>query len=401
MNKTDNELDDFRYEVRDWLEKNRPKKPDFLMPQSFMEVGTDEQFHYLREWQQKVYEAGFLGMAWPREYGGGGRSQILQDIATQEMKVGKFPFMINAIGVSWAGPLILNMGTEEDKRKYIKGILSAEDIWCQGFSEPDHGSDLGNVQLKAERDGDDYILTGSKIWTTLGNYAKYMILLARTNPKIENKYAGLSYFLSPMKIQGVDPVPIQKLTGEYGFCQTYFDGVRIPASCLIGGEGNGWRVAIQTLQYERNAEGGAAGGPTSEIPYVHEVIDVARKIKRDGKPAIENPHIRDQAIKFLITEVACRANLVRDEIPSLVIERPQSLSMSLKGYGCDFWQKMQEFAMSLQGQSAAYYVGDDLAVAGGRWHRAYFNSFSTTIGGGTTEIQRNIVGERILGLPKS
>jgi alkylation response protein AidB-like acyl-CoA dehydrogenase len=263
------ELDDFRTKVRRWLEDNRPEKPDFLLPQSFMEVGTDEQFHYLRDWQRKVYEAGYLGMSWPREYGGGGMPQIIQDIATEEMKTGKFPFMVNSIGINWAGPLILAMGTEEDKQKYIRGILNAEDIWCQGFSEPDHGSDLGNVQLRAERDGDEYVLNGSKIWTTLGTHGKYMILLARTKWDTNSKYAGLSYFLAPMRIPGIDVFPIRKLTGEYGFCQTFFEDARIPASCLIGGDGNGWTVAIQTLQYERNAEGGSAGGPAGVVPFVH------------------------------------------------------------------------------------------------------------------------------------
>ena len=154
------------------------------------------------------------------------------------------------------GPLILSMGTEEEKQKYIKGILSAEDIWCQGFSEPDHGSDLGNAQCRAVKDGDEYVINGSKIWTSLGSYAKYMILIARTSNEDSSKYAGLSFFLAPMDAEGVEPRPIKKLTGEYqGFCQTFFNDARIPATSLMGKEEEGWKVAMATscLKEERLA----------------------------------------------------------------------------------------------------------------------------------------------------
>lgn len=157
------DLDEFRREVAAWLEANRPPTPDFLLPESFMEVGTDEQFHYLRDWQKRCYEAGYLGMAWPQAYGGGGLPQVYQDIATQEMARAKVPFFPNTIGLFWAGPLILAIGTEEQKRRFIPGILSGDDIWCQGFSEPDQGSDLANAQTRAVRDGDDYVLNGSKM----------------------------------------------------------------------------------------------------------------------------------------------------------------------------------------------------------------------------------------------
>lgn len=210
MSETLPDLDDFRKEVRDWVTNNKPEDPGFLLPQSFMEVGTDEQFEFLKAWQNKVYEAGYLGMSWPKEYGGHSMPQVYQDIVTRELTVQKTPFMVNTIGLNWAGPLILHMGSEEQKKAYIKKILSCEEIWCQGFSEPDHGSDLGNAQLKAERDGTDFICNGSKIWTSLGTYAKHMILLARTDPNTNSKYEGLTFFLNPMDIEGVDPVPIKK-----------------------------------------------------------------------------------------------------------------------------------------------------------------------------------------------
>ena len=394
------ELAEFQQEVAAWFDENKPGDPGFLLPETFMEVGRDQQFEFLRDWQRRVYEAGYLGMAWPEEYGGRGMDQAFQDIATHEMMVQRTPFLLNTIGLNWVGPLILHMGTAKDKRRYVGKILSAEDIWCQGFSEPDHGSDLGSARCRAVRDGDEYIINGSKIWTSLGNYADYMILLARTSTEGPNKYAGLSYFLAPMKVPGIDPRPIRKLTGEYGFCQTFFRDARIPADCRLGNEGEGWRVAMTTLTFERGAAGGQAGGTASMGLDVNDVVELARQSKRNGRPAIEDPVILDELVR-LITE--SRNNLLmaeRDKIPALATDWPSAVSMSAKLRGSELKWKMCRFALSLQGANAVRSVAD-IAVDGGRWQRSYLNAFSATIGGGTSEIQRNILGERVLGLPKS
>jgi alkylation response protein AidB-like acyl-CoA dehydrogenase len=401
MSLSKQELDEFREEVHAWFEKNTPADPGFLLPQSFMEVGTDEQFYFLRDWQRKVYDAGYLGMAWPKEYGGGGKPQAMQDIVTREMVRRKVPFMMNTIGLNWAGPLILNMGTEQNKKDYIPGILSADDIWCQGFSEPDHGSDLGNAQLKAQRDGNEFVLNGSKIWTSLGVHAKYMILLARTNANANNKYEGLSFFLIPMRIPGIEVVPIRKLTGEYGFNQTFFSDARIPESCLIGKEGGGWQVAMATLAFERGAVGGQAGGHSMMSKDVSEVVALARTAQRNGRPAIEDPLVRDRLVQFIMEQRTLALNSARSRIKALVAERPHSIAMSGKLVGSEFQHRLNQFALTLQGANAAYYVGDENAYERGQWQRSYFNSFSATIGGGTSEIQHNIIGERVLGLPKS
>lgn len=401
MSLSPRELEDFRTEVRAWFQENKPADPGFLLPQSFMEVGTDEQFYFLRDWQRKVYEAGYLGMAWPKEYGGGGKPQVMQDIVTREMVRQKVPFMTNTIGLNWAGPLILNMGTDEQKKAYIPGILSAEDIWCQGFSEPDHGSDLGNAQLKAERDGNEFVLNGSKIWTSLGKHAKYMILLARSNANTNNKYEGLSFFLIPMLIPGIEVVPIRKLTGEYGFNQTFFTDARISDTCLIGKEGGGWQVAMATLAFERGAVGGQAGGHSMMSKDVLEVVALARTARRNGRPAIEDPQIRDRLVQLIMEERGQSLNSARSKIKALNSERPGSIAMSGKLVGSEYQRRLNQFALSLQGANAAYYVGDDLAYDRGLWQRSYFNAFSATIGGGTSEIQHNIIGERVLGLPKS
>ncbi|MBV1880708.1 MAG: acyl-CoA dehydrogenase family protein [Pseudomonadales bacterium] len=394
------ELDEFKLEAESWFDTNTPAQPSFALPDSFMEVGTDEQFNFLRDWQNKVYEAGYLGIAWPKELGGRGMDPAFQNITDAVMAKRKVPFMMNTIGLCWAGPMIMQMGSEEQKQKYIKRILSAEDIWCQGFSEPDNGSDLGNAQLKAVKDGDDYVLNGAKIWTSLGSHADHMILLARTNPEATNKYAGLSFFLSPMKIDGVKPVPLRKITGEYGFTETFFTDARIPASCMVGAEGMGWQVAMATLAFERGASTGQAGGQSMVMLEASQVVDLARRAKRDGKPAIEDPIVRDKIVQFLITERALLLNEKRRSVGALNAERPFAIPLASKLQYSEFRRELCQFAVSLQGSEATLYYGDEQAIDSGFWQRAYFNAFSATIGGGTSEIQRNILGERVLGLPK-
>jgi alkylation response protein AidB-like acyl-CoA dehydrogenase len=393
------ELEEFRSEVRAWLQANRPAEPGFLLPESFMEVGTDEQFEYLRDWQRKVYEAGYLGMAWPKEYGGGGRPQAYQDIVNAEMARLKVPFVPNTIGLNWAGPLILAIGSEEQKQRYIRRMLSADDIWCQGFSEPDQGSDLANSQTRARRDGDAYVINGAKIWTSLGSYAKYMILLARTNPD-QPRYDGLSYFLIPMKVPGIETRPIKKLTGEYGFTQTFFRDARVPADCLMGREGEGWKIAMLTLTFERGASGGQAGGLARMYLSVADVVEMARRARREGRPALEDPFVRDQMVRFLIEDQGDRLCTARARVPALCSERPQAIPLSNKLRTSEHKRRLLQFALSLQGADAVRWVGDGHAIDGGKWQRSYFNSFSSTIGGGTSQIQANIIGERVLGLPK-
>ncbi|MEE4190744.1 MAG: acyl-CoA dehydrogenase family protein [Halieaceae bacterium] len=395
-----NELDEFRGQVAAWLKDNKPADPGFLLPQTFMEVGSDQQLDFLREWQYKLWSAGYLGMAWPKEYGGQGVPAVFQVIADAEMRRAAVPIAFNVIGLGWAGPLILHRGTEEEKQKYLKNILSAEDIWCQGFSEPDHGSDLGNVQTRAVRDGDEYVINGTKIWTTMGNYAKYMILLARTNPEAERKYDGLSFFLSPMQVDGIDPRPIQKLTGEYGFTETFFTDARIPASCLMGEEGEGWKIAMQTLQYERGAEAGAAGGLMQVRVVIDDVIECLKGVTRDGQPLLEDPVIRDELVKLMIEEKAQGLSNRRAGIPALTSDYPFSLNLSGKLRSSEYARRMRKLAVAAQGAHGGLYVGDGNALDAGFWQRAYLNNFSTTIGGGTSQIQANIVGEHVLGLPK-
>ena len=384
-----------------WFAENVVRDPGFMLPLTFMEVGTDQQFHFLRDWQHRVWEAGYLGAAWPKAYGGRGLEKAFQNAATKAMRRHDGPIMLNAIGINWTGPLLLDIGSEAHKQKYLEGIVSAEDIWCQGFSEPDNGSDLANAQTRAVRDGDAYVINGSKIWTTLGRYAKYMILLCRTDPAAARKYDGLSFILAPMTVPGVRTVPIRKLTGEHGFTQTFFEDARAPADGLVGKEGEGWRVAMRTLEYERGARGGQAGGYVAVSSDAFDVLRLAQRTQRGGRPAMSDPVARDRMVEFLIEIQSlglCRQRLA---VPALNSDRPMGLPLSSKLMGTEFSRRVHEFAVGLTGARGAYAVGDDNAVDEGIWTRAYLNAFSATIGGGTSQIQHNIIGEHVLGLPKN
>lgn len=390
----------FRQEVRQWLGDNLPATPDFLLPDSFMEVGTPQQFDWLQRWQRAVYEAGYLGMAWPEAYGGRGRHPRFQSVVNQEMTRVSAPFMVNVIGLMWAGPVIMQLGSEAQKRRYLPKLLSGEEIWCQGFSEPDHGSDLAGAQMTAVRDGDEWVLNGTKIWTSLGTEAKHMILLARSEKQVDSKYKGLTFFLAPVDVPGVDKRPIRKMSGEFGFNETRFEDARIPDTCVLGEVGQGWSVAMATLMFERGASEGQAGG-LMYVPFgVDDVVQLARQCQRDGRPAIEDPLIRDELVKFAIEERGVHANMARLRHPSLNQERPHSIMMSAKLVMSEHRRRLASFAVTLQGHRGGLYVGDPDAIAAGQWQRLYMHAFSATIGGGTSQIQKNIIGERILGLAK-
>jgi alkylation response protein AidB-like acyl-CoA dehydrogenase len=395
------ELEDFAAQCDAWMAANVVADPGFMLPLTFMEVSADQQFDFLRDWQRKLYEAGFIGMSWPADYGGGGLHPDFQRAATRIMRAHNAPILINAIGTGWAGPLILDVGSEAQRRRYIKNILSAEEIWCQGFSEPDHGSDLGNAQLKAVRDGDTYRATGSKIWTSLGDRADQMILLARTGSDGRSKYAGLSFFLAPMKVPGVETRRIQKLTGEYGFVQCFFDNAHIPADCLMGEEGQGWSMAMKTLEYERGTKVNLAGGYYAKDMDVMAIVDLARRSARGGKPLLDDPVMRDRLVEYLIDIQALNLNSQRRGISALNQDRPMGLALMNKLTRTELVRELTQFSLGFQGTRAGYYAGDEQAIDAGFWHRSYLNSFSATIGGGTSEIQKNIIAEHVLGLPKT
>jgi alkylation response protein AidB-like acyl-CoA dehydrogenase len=251
------------------------------------------------------------------------------------------------------------------------------------------------------RRGDRYVVSGHKVWTTQALWADWMILLARTDPDAP-RYAGLSYFLFPMKSRGVEIRPLVKMTGEGGFNQVLFDEVDIASSCILGREGDGWQIAMMTLMFERGAaEGSAIGGAVGLGENVDRLVALARASRRDGRPAALDPYIRDRIAQLAIDEEALFACAYRYKIPGLVEERPMAIPFMAKLVGSEYMQRLGALAQEIEGPFAQYAFGAERAIENGYWQRAYMNSFGFTIGGGTSEIQRNLIGERVLGLAKS
>ena len=386
----------FRDTVRSFLAENLPADWESLAHGP----GSESQSAFSKTFCGALAKAGLLVPHWPKRWGGRDADAWTSFILAEEMWMAGEPRGGQYMNVNWIGPTLMRFGTEAQQDRYIPPIARGETIWCQGFSEPDHGSDLGAVQTRAVRDGDDYVVNGSKIWTTLGNYADHMILLARTNTNTERKYDGLSFFLSPMKIDGVKAHPIRKVTGEYGFNQTFFTDARIPASCLMGEEGGGWMVAMKTLEYERGVTAGQASGYWGVTIQVDDMIEALSKLEHDGEPLLSDPVVRDDLVGFIMEAKAISLTGRRSGIPALTSDYPMGLALSVKYRGTEYERRMKQYTASKQGAQSALYVGDADAVSGGFWQRAYFSNFGATIGGGTTQVQANIVAEHVLGLPK-
>ncbi len=391
---------EFRAYVRKWLKDNKPPKPSFRLPQSALEVMTEEQRVYLCTWQKKCYEAGLIGADIPKAYGGGGATDKRQRIVNQEMGHAEVPYFINVIGLGMACPTILVHGTEEQKKRFVPGILSSDDIWCQGFSEPGSGSDLANAQTFAERRGDMWVINGHKVWTSLAHFASWMILLCRTSR--DDKYNGLSYFIVPIRgAKGVTVRPLIKITGETGFNEVLFDNLEVPDSLRLDQVGNGWKVAMTTLLYERGAAESAGGAERSLTAVADRLVSLAKRVKRDGRPAIEDPVIRDRIVQFAIKGEAIKQVMRRARVPALTGNNPMRIPLQGKLVSSEFNQAATALALEIEGLSSNFFLGDTKAPDNAAWPLGYMNSYGITIAAGTSEVQRNILGERVLGMPKS
>ncbi len=389
---------DFQRYVRQWIEDNRPPAPPSRLPISALEVTNQAQHDYLQQWQGQAYEAGLIGCDYPTEYGGGGREGC-QRIANRELSRAGVPYFLNIIGLGMAAPTILVHGTHEQKTEFIPGALSGEDVWCQGFSEPDAGSDLANQRTRAVRDGDQWIVNGHKVWTSHGHFAKWMILIARTSQ--DHKYEGLSYFLCPIAgHEGVTVRPLVKMTGESGFNEITFDDVVVPHANLLGGEGNGWAVAMTTLSSERGATEGAGSSGTNPRLTVQKLVDLARSTMRDGRPASDDPVIRDAIVQHAIIAEGLNQNAKRSKVAALT-SHPMRVPLRSKVTSSEFRQSAARLGVEIAGPLSTLYKNDPNAPDAGHWPLAYMNSYGSTIAAGTSEVQRNILGERVLGLPKS
>ncbi len=390
---------EFRSHCRRWLAENRPAPPRFRLPELAIEVMTEEQRSYLCAWQRKCYEAGLVGCDYPREYGGGGHRGF-QRIASNEMARAGVPFLINVIGLGMAAPTLLHHGSEDQKRRLLPPLLSADEIWCQGFSEPDAGSDLASVRCKAVRNGDHWLLNGHKVWTSLAHFASWMILLCRTST--QDKYDGLSFFVARIAgAQGVRVRPLIKMTGETGFNEVLFENAIVPDSQRVDEVGRGWKVAMTTLLHERGAADSAGGGGGGNLESrLADVLALAKRTPRGAACAWDDPVLRDRIVQLAIRVEALKQNFRRARVEALC-EQPLRLPLQGKVLITELQRDLAELALEILGPYASLYLGDPRAPDAAQWPLAYMNSFGSTIAAGTSEIQRNILGERILGLAKS
>ncbi len=397
---------EFRQYCREWLAANRPPEPPVRLPLSPLEIMTREQLCYLQSWQKSAYEAGLVGCDYPVEVGGRGRSNC-QRIANEEMLAARTPYFPNVIGLGMAAPTVFYHGQEALRQRLLPRLFSGEDIWCQGFSEPGAGSDLASVQTFAEPRGDKWVISGHKVWTSLAHFAEWMILLLRTDKS--HKYDGLSYFVVPIRAalgRGVTVRPLIKITGETGFNEVIFDDLEVDDSLRLDELGKGWQVAMTTLLHERGAgelQTPRAGGLKSKSSHAtssYSVVELARASLRDGRPAAADPLLRDRIMRQAIREEGLKQNQRRARVPAL-LDHPMRLQLQNKLLSSEIAQDTAALALEVAGASASLYLGDANAPAGGQWPMAYMNSYGMTIAAGTSEIQRNILGERVLGLAKS
>ena len=384
----------FRERVRKFLGDN--------LPPGWGEGGARNlgmsQLEFLRDWQRRLSEGGFLGMAWPKEFGGQGASQIEMAIYNEEAARVRAPGPLNVIALSMIGPTIISHGTPAQKERYLPKILSAEEIWCQGFSEPNSGSDVASLSTRAELKGDEFIVNGQKVWTTLGHIAQQCMLIARTDANAP-KHRGISCLLVDMKTPGVTVKPLRQMTGESEFNEMFFDDVRVPRENLLGPVNEGWRVATTTLMNERGTS--ALASVMRYRIVFDEIVDLARQTIRHGKPATQDPVLRQQLAQFHVDLEMMRFTAYRTFSKILKGGDPGPVGSISKLAWSELNQRMMEFVIGLEGPASQLTRGSAHAVQSGRWQHHFLRSRANTIEAGTSEIQRNIIAERVLGLPKS
>jgi alkylation response protein AidB-like acyl-CoA dehydrogenase len=390
------EQEAFRDQVRSWLKDNIPAEWAEQIAVT-ADLPRPEAYELLRRWQRKMHDAGFIGVTWPKEYGGRGLTFLEEMILHQELALAKAPPVLNILGVGMAGPTIIAYGTEAQKQRYPAKILSCEEIWCQGYSEPNAGSDLAALQTRAVKDGDHYVINGQKVWTSLAHVADWMMLLARTNPDAP-KHKGITYFLLDMHLPGVTVKPLRQITGDAEFNEVFFDNVRVPQSQVLGGVDNGWAVGLTTLMYERLALG--FGLQVRLRIALDGLIEMARRVEKNGVAITKDAIMRQKIAQLWIDTECLKYTGARAVTKLLKGELPGPEASTGKMGWVENNQRLQELAMEIQGPYSQLARGSEWAVEGGLWQHTFLRSRANSIEGGTTEIQRNIIGERVLGLPK-
>lgn len=382
--KLSSEEEAFRDEVRAFLDANLPA------PEA---RGAD----FPAEWNRKVREKRWVGFSWPREVGGGGGSIMEQVILKDEMARRKAPSLGTCfMGLAWVGPSLVEYGTAEQKQKFIPDILDSRYQWCTGYSEPDSGSDLASLKCKAVREGDEYVVTGQKIWTSIAMWSKWMILLVRTRTDVEVKHDGITCLLVEMDSPGLTVRPIKNMSGGSMFAEVFFDEVRVPVENRLGEEGQGWQVTISALAHERSGIAEFHG----MMRNLEQLKELARTCQKNGRPAIEEPQLRRRIVRAEMKIESMRLNGMRFLTKQLKGEKLSSETSINKLHRALLEIELGELALEIQGSAAPLWEGAEAAADGGKWQRFALNWPEVVIGGGTPNIQKNIIAERILGLPK-
>jgi len=389
------EQETFRQELRTWLKANVP--PETLQLRHLQPQASAEDLQFLKAWQKRVYDGGWAGVSWPKEYGGRGASLVERMIFDQEMAAHQAPGLLNVLGLEIVGPTLIVHGTEEQKKAHLPKILSGEEIWCQGFSEPNSGSDLGSLRTRAVDHGDYFVVTGQKVWTSLARYGDWCQLLVRTNLDTP-KHQGISCLLVDLKSPGISVQPLRTLTGDSEFNEVFFEEVKVPKVNLLGEKDQGWRIIITSLMFERQGLGFYF--TFAQKRYYDDLLEKVRQNRRYGSPVATDPQMRQKMAQVYIDCELLKLNNYR-ALTRLLRGNPPGPEGSIpKLQWAEMNQHLQELAVEIQGPYSQLYRGEEKAQDGGYWQYGFLRSRANSIEGGTSEIQRNIIAERVLGLPK-
>ena len=381
----------FRDEVRAWIQASMP-------PHIRAKAEVDAQFSHaeVMEWHRILHAKGWVAPHWPKEHGGPGLDATSRFLPAEELELAGAPHL-SVFGLAMVGPLLMQFGNEAQKQRYLPKILAGEEVWCQGYSEPNAGSDLASLRLSAEDDGEGhFVLNGQKTWTTYAQYADWIFLLARTDPTAK-KQAGISFLLCDMKAPGVLAKPFLTLGGTPAFCETFFENVRVPKENLVGPLNDGWTIAKALLGHERTLI--AAVGLSTRA--IRRIKRIAQTTMIDGRPALENQAFRAKIARHEIKLEALRMANYRTLAGAQLGKAPGPESSILKIRGSEIYQQCFELAMELMGHDAMEWFNDASSVPGlMQWVPPHFNyNRATTIYGGSNEIQKNIIAKHLLGLP--
>jgi alkylation response protein AidB-like acyl-CoA dehydrogenase len=388
------EQEAFRKELRGWLEANLPRELCVDDPVDERVAPDRETFERRRLWQRRMWEAGWVGISWPREWGGRGASLLEQVIYDEEVFRARAPVLPGYSGIGMAGPVLIDCGTPEQQKRHLTRILTGEDIWCQGFSEPGAGSDLAGLSTRAEDRGDHFVVNGQKVWTSGAQFADWIYLLVRSDPAAP-KHKGISFLLVDMRTPGVVVRPLVLMNGHQHFNEVFFTDVVVPKQNLVGRKNEGWAVAITTLMYER-----AAGGGRGHERQLARLLALARSVEREGGPAWDDPRVRQSLAQLAIECEALRLTRMRSLTRRLRGEPPGPEGSILKLFGSELGVRIADAAGELLGARVLLNAPAADAPDTPRWFNRVVSARQYTLAGGTSEIQRNIIGERVLGLPK-